>query len=198
MLYYYTEFEDKLKDYKQIELLTLRLFENIQQHIKTLEIFKHTGYKDIHALDEREDVLANMLWIQSITLRNLSSSGEYIFHFFNELLELSYDPKVLHNLASLATNIFTRLESNAQISNKLAEPMLFYKPFAELSSHFQGDHQLLANTIKEALQDQSKLEKVPKSLGNLLLIIFDDNSTIIQIVKEHIEKGMKNSTQFTS
>ena len=143
-------------------------------------------------------MLANILLIQNITLRNLSSSGEFIFPYFNKLLELTYDPEVLRNLVSLATNIFTRLESNTQISNELAGPMLFYKPFAELSSRFQGDHQLLANTIKEALQDQSKLDRVPKSLENLLLMIFDDKETILRIVKGHIKKGMKNRTLFIS
>ena len=56
MLYYTTEYEDKLKDYRQVELLTLRLFENIEQHIKTLEAFKRAGYEDIEALEEREDI----------------------------------------------------------------------------------------------------------------------------------------------
>ena len=51
MLDYYTEVEDKLKDYHQIQLLILRIYEDIEQSIKTLEALKHEGYKDINALD---------------------------------------------------------------------------------------------------------------------------------------------------
>ena len=68
-----------------------------------------------------------------------------------------------------------------------------------LGSRFEGDHQLLATTIKEALKDQSELERVPKALENLLLIIFDDNKEAVELVKEqYLTKGLENRTLFIS
>ena len=111
---YYMEAKDELKSYQRNEFLIFRIYENIEQSIQTLETLKLEGYKDAKTFHEREDSIANMLWVLSMIIENLKDFTGFEFPYFHQLLGLTYSPKVLNNLANLALGVWAHFKSDTQ------------------------------------------------------------------------------------
>ena len=198
MLDYYSKARDKFNSYQGNEFLIFRIYENIEKSIQTLETLKLEDYKDMQAFNEREDSIANMLWVLGMIMSGWNDSEGFEFPYFIRLLDLTYSPKVLNNLAKLAIGIRLNVKGTTQMFKDVSSIFSLYEPFAKLSLHFERDHQLLATTINEALRDQSELERVPKSLENLLLVIFDDKEVTELVKEQYLRQGIENRTLFIS
>ena len=196
---HYMEVEDEFHQYDQIQLLILRIYENIQQSIQMLESLKLAEYKDEVAVTTREDSLESMLWILNNILTNLNDPEKFVFPYFDQLLEVAYNPMILNQLTYLVLHMLSSMKADPIANASILDSISFYKPFARLYSHFKGDYQLLADTAKEALKKEGKPDRLSEALDNLLLVIFDNQKKLVEIVKEqYIGKDMENKNAFVS
>ena len=195
----YEEFEEKFGEYDQWQFLLLRIYENIEQSIQIMENLKAEDYKDIATLNARENSMTNMIWIITFILLKVNNATDFIFPYFDQLLELTYNPLLLNSLTRLALYIAPNEESHDIRNTHLSCLISFYTPFVQFSSHFKYEHHLMADAIKEAFKTKNEHQIVPEALDNLLLVVFDQKEEIVQILKEHyINKGIENRTLLIS